>query len=174
MFTQDDALMEKLKMIASHGQSKRYYHDVVGCNSRLDAMQAAILDIKLKHLNGYIKARRKAADFYDKAFAGNNKINIPFRAANNNHVFHQYTLLVNDVNRDALSDWLTQQKVPNMIYYPVPAHRQKMFDAFGGGNYQLPVTDWLTQRVISLPIHTELDEEQQSFIVNKVLEFVNQ
>jgi len=174
MFTQDDALMEKLKMIASHGQSKRYYHDVVGCNSRLDAMQAAILDIKLKHLNGYIKARRKAADFYDKAFAGNNKINIPFRAANNNHVFHQYTLLVNDVNRNALSDWLTQQKVPNMIYYPVPAHRQKMFDAFGGGNYQLPVTDWLTQRVISLPIHTELDEEQQSFIVNKVLEFVNQ
>jgi len=174
MFTQDDALMEKLKMIASHGQSMRYYHDVVGCNSRLDAMQAAILDIKLKHLNAYIKARRKAADFYDKAFAGNNKINIPFRAANNNHVFHQYTLLVNDVNRDALSDWLTQQMVPNMIYYPVPAHRQKMFDAFGGGNYQLPVTDWLTQRVISLPIHTELDEEQQSFIVNKVLEFVNQ
>ncbi|MGB3235609.1 MAG: DegT/DnrJ/EryC1/StrS aminotransferase family protein, partial [Ferruginibacter sp.] len=174
MFTQDDALMEKLKMIASHGQSMRYYHDVVGCNSRLDAMQAAILDIKLKHLNAYIKARRKAADFYDKAFAGNNKINIPFRAANNNHVFHQYTLLVNDVNRNALSDWLTQQMVPNMIYYPVPAHRQKMFDAFGGGNYQLPVTDWLTQRVISLPIHTELDEEQQSFIVNKVLEFVNQ
>ena len=174
MFTQDDSLMEKLKMIASHGQSKRYYHDVVGCNSRLDAMQAAILDIKLKHLNGYIKARRKAADYYDKAFAGNKKITTPFRAVNNNHVFHQYTLILNEVNRDALSEWLTLQHVPNMIYYPVPAHKQKMFDTFGGSTYHLPVTDWLTQRVISLPIHTELDEEQQGFIVNKVLEFVNQ
>lgn len=174
MFTNDDTLMEKLKMIASHGQSKRYYHDVVGCNSRLDAVQAAILDIKLKHLNGYIEARRKAADFYDKAFVGNKKITTPFRASNNHHVFHQYTLLLNEVNRDALSEWLTAQKIPNMIYYPVPAHRQKMFDAFGGSQYHLPVTDWLTERVISLPIHTELDEEQQNFVVEKVLEFVNQ
>ncbi|MCB0709131.1 MAG: DegT/DnrJ/EryC1/StrS family aminotransferase [Chitinophagaceae bacterium] len=173
MFTDDDDIASKLRMIASHGQSKRYYHDVVGCNSRLDAMQAAILDIKLKHLDNYIAARRKAADFYDKAFADNKHITIPFRAGNNTHVFHQYTLQLNDVNRDALSSFLTEQGIPNMIYYPVPAHRQKMFDAFGGSNYNLPVTDWLTERVISLPIHTELDDEQQTFIAGKVLEFVN-
>ena len=173
MFTNDDALAEKLKMIASHGQSKRYYHDVVGCNSRLDTMQAAILDIKLKYLDEYIAARRKAADFYDAAFAGNKKITTPFRAQNNTHVFHQYTLILNEVNRDALHQFLADNGVPSMIYYPVPAHRQKMFDAFGGSSYKLPVTDWLTQRVISLPIHTELDEEQQSFIVSNVLEYIN-
>jgi dTDP-4-amino-4,6-dideoxygalactose transaminase len=173
MFTNDDALADKLKMIASHGQSKRYYHDVVGCNSRLDAMQAAILDIKLKHLDEYIDARRKAADFYDAAFAGNEKITVPFRAQNNRHVFHQYTLILNGVDRDALHQYLADNAVPSMIYYPVPAHRQKMFDAFGGREYLLETTDWLTDRVISLPIHTELDEEQQNFIAGKVLEFVN-
>ena len=173
MFTNDDALAEKLKMIASHGQSKRYYHDVVGCNSRLDTMQAAILDIKLKYLDEYIAARRKAADFYDAAFAGNKKITTPFRAQNNTHVFHQYTLILNEVNRDGLHQFLADNGVPSMIYYPVPAHRQKMFDAFGGSSYKLPVTDWLTERVISLPIHTELDEEQQSFIVSNVLEYIN-
>lgn len=173
MFTNDDKLADKLRMIASHGQSKRYYHDVVGCNSRLDAMQAAILDIKLRHLDEYISARRKAADFYDSAFAGNDKITVPFRAGNNNHVFHQYTLVLNGVDRDALHRFLADNGVPSMIYYPVPAHRQKMFDAFGGSQYKLETTDWLTERVISLPIHTELDEEQQNFIVGKVLEFVN-
>jgi dTDP-4-amino-4,6-dideoxygalactose transaminase len=173
MFTDDDALADKLRMIASHGQSKRYYHDVVGCNSRLDAVQAAILDIKLKHLDEYIAARRKAANFYDTAFANNKKITVPFRDANNKHVFHQYTLLVEGVDRNALHQFLADNAVPSMIYYPVPAHRQKMFDAFGGSSYHLPVTDWLTERVISLPIHTELDEEQQTFITSKVLEFVN-
>ena len=173
MFTDDDDLAGKLRMIASHGQSKRYYHDVVGCNSRLDAIQAAILNIKLKHLDEYIAARRKAADFYDKAFTENKNISIPFREGNNKHVFHQYTLVLNGVDRDGLNQYLSEQGVPSMIYYPVPAHRQKMFDAFGGSSYELPVTDWLTERVISLPIHTELDEEQQRFIVSKVLEFVN-
>lgn len=173
MFTDDDELANKLRMIASHGQSKRYYHDVVGCNSRLDAIQAAILNIKLKHLDEYIAARRKAADFYDAAFAENKMITIPFREGNNKHVFHQYTLVLNGVDRDGLNQYLAEQGVPSMIYYPVPAHRQKMFDAFGGNSFELPVTDWLTERVISLPIHTELDEEQQSFIVQKVLEFIN-
>lgn len=173
MMTNDDALADKMKMIASHGQSKRYYHDVVGCNSRLDAMQAAILDIKLKHLDEYIDARRKAAGFYDAAFAGNDKITVPFRASNNKHVFHQYTLTLNGVDRDGLNLFLAENGVPSMIYYPVPAHRQKMFDAFGGSDYKLETTDWLTERVISLPIHTELDEEQQQFIVSKVLEFIN-
>ena len=172
IFTDDDALADQLRMIASHGQSKRYYHDVVGCNSRLDALQAAILDIKLTHLDEYIVARRKAADFYDKAFSGHAKIEVPFRDNNNKHVFHQYTLIINDANRDELSQFLTEQGVPNMIYYPVPAHRQKMFDAFGGSDFNLPTTDWLTERVISLPIHTELDEEQQQFICDKVLSFL--
>jgi len=172
IFTEDDELANKLRMIASHGQSKRYYHDVVGCNSRLDAIQAAILDIKLEHLDEYIDARIKAADFYDKAFAGISKIETPFRAANNTHVFHQYTLILHDANRDALSAALAAKGIPFMIYYPVPAHRQKMFDAFGGSEFQLPVTDWLTERVISLPIHTELDEEQQSYIADAVKEFL--
>lgn len=172
MFTNDDALADSLRMIASHGQSKRYYHDVVGCNSRLDAMQAAILNIKLQHLDEYIDARRTAADVYDKAFAGQTRLEIPYRDAKNRHVFHQYTLIVHDVSRDALSAYLTEKGIPNMIYYPVPAHRQKMFDAFGGREYELPTTDWLTERVISLPMHTELDEEQQAFISNTVLQFI--
>lgn len=171
IFTDDYALAEQMKMIASHGQSKRYYHDVVGCNSRLDAIQAAILDIKLRSLDEYIAARQNAADFYDAAFAGNEKIVTPYRDPSNTHVFHQYTLLLKGIDRDALHNFLAGEGVPSMIYYPVPAHRQKMFDAFGGSDYQLPVTDWLTERVISLPIHTELDEEQQAFIVAKVLEF---
>lgn len=174
IFTDDDALAVKLKMIASHGQSKRYYHDVVGCNSRLDAIQAAILDIKLKHLNAYTAARQKAAAYYDQAFKDNEKISVPFRASYSDHVFHQYTLLLHDTDRDGLNSYLSEQGVPSMIYYPVPCHKQKMFDAFGGSGYDLPVTDWLSERVISLPIHTELDEEQQAFMVSKVLAFTNQ
>ncbi len=173
IFTDDENLATTLRMIASHGQQKRYYHDVVGCNSRLDAIQAAILDIKLKHLDDYIAARRKAANFYDKAFENNKKITVPFREKNVNHVFHQYTLVLNGVDRDKMSQYLTENSIPSMIYYPVPAHRQKMFHAFGGADYNLPTTDWLTERVISLPMHTELEEEQQNFIVSKVLDFIN-
>lgn len=173
MFTNDDELAVKLKMIANHGQSKRYYHDVVGCNSRLDAIQAAVLNVKLPLLDKYIEARRKAADFYDEAFASSDKITTPFRADNCTHVFHQYTLILHDVDRDALSRFLAENDIPSMIYYPVPGHRQKMFEAFGGANFDLEKTDWLTHRVLSLPIHTELEEEQQRYIVDKVLEFVN-
>jgi UDP-2-acetamido-2-deoxy-ribo-hexuluronate aminotransferase len=173
IFTNDDSLAEKLKMIASHGQKTQYYHDVIGCNSRLDAMQAAVLQIKLKHLDNYISARRKAADFYDAAFAGHKKITVPYRAAFNNHVFHQYTLTLHDTDRNALSKHLADKGIPSMIYYPVPAHKQKMFEAFGGNEFELPITDWLTERVISLPMHTELDEEQQGYIVEQVLNFVN-
>lgn len=173
MCTDDDALADKLKMIANHGQRIKYYHDWVGCNSRLDALQAAILNIKLPLLDDYIDARIRAADFYDKAFAGNAKITTPYRADYCKHVFHQYTLILENVDRDSLSAFLTENNVPNMIYYPVPAHRQKMFSAFGGSNFNLEKTDWLTHRVLSLPIHTELDEEQLKFITGKVLEFVN-
>lgn len=170
--TNDDALAAALRKIANHGQSKRYYHDVVGCNSRLDGIQAAVLNVKLPLLDAYIDARRKAADFYDRAFAGNPKITVPFRAANNKHVFHQYTLQLEGVDRDGLNTFLAENQVPSMIYYPVPAHRQQMFAAFGGADYELPVTDWLTGRVISLPMHTELDQEQLTYITSKVLEYV--
>ena len=173
MFTNDATLAEKLKMIASHGQSKQYYHDVVGVNSRLDAMQAAILDIKLKHLNEYIVARRKAAAYYDAAFANNPKISIPINVPNQNHVYHQYTLILHEVDRNGLNNYLAENTIPSMIYYPVAAHKQKMFDAFGGNKYNLPDTDWLTERVISLPMHTELNEQKQEYICNHVLAFIN-
>lgn len=173
IFTNDDTLAERLKMIANHGQTKRYYHEVIGCNSRLDAMQAAILNIKLPFLDRYIEARRKAADYYDRAFANNPKISTPFRAKYCTHVFHQYTLIIQEANRNELHAFLAENYIPSMIYYPVPSHRQKMFQTFGGENFQLEITDWLSERVISLPMHTELEEEQQSYIVNKVLEFIN-
>ena len=178
IFTNDDTLAEKLKMIANHGQRTKYYHEIVGCNSRLDALQAAILNIKLPLLDDYINARIKVADYYDNAFAGNEKITTPYRAHWCKHVFHQYTLILKNVDdprnyRDGLVNFLSENNVPSMIYYPVPAHRQEMFAAFGGANYNLEKTDWLTERVISLPIHTEMDKEQLSFITKKVLEYIN-
>lgn len=173
IFTEDDALAEKLKMIANHGQSKRYYHDMVGCNSRLDSIQAAVLNVKLPRLDTYNNARRKAADFYDAKFSQHPKIKVPVRTLNGTHVFHQYTLILEGVDRDALNQYLAEHAIPSMIYYPVPAHRQKMFAAWGSDQVQLPITDWLTERVISLPIHTELDQDQLEWISSKVLEFVN-
>lgn len=172
IFTNDDQLAAALTMIANHGQSKRYYHDVVGCNSRLDTIQAAILDIKLGHLDEYNAARRKAADFYDEAFAACSSITVPYRAPYATHVFHQYTLLIEGKSRDELSAFLASRQIPSMIYYPVPGHKQKMFASFDTDRQLMPVTDWLTERVISLPIHTELDQEQLSCITQSVLEFM--
>lgn len=174
IMTNDDELANKLKMIANHGQSKRYYHDVVGCNSRLDTIQAAVLEIKLRYLNQYIETRRKLADRYDEAFKAHSKITTPYRASFCKHVFHQYTLILEGIDRNELHDYLAARNVPSMIYYPVPAHHQKMFVQFNSSDTQLPITDWLTQRVISLPMHTEMDEEQLNFITTTVLEFVNQ
>ena len=174
IFTNDDALAQKLTMIANHGQSKRYYHDVVGCNSRLDTIQAAILNIRLQHLDTNINARIKVADYYDTAFANHSVIKPPFRAKNNRHVFHQYTLILDSDKkglRDELSAYLSDKKIPNMIYYPVPGHRQKMFETFGSFEYDLPATDWLTERVISLPMHPELDDEQLKYITENMLAF---
>ena len=178
MFTNDDALAEKLKMVANHGQKVRYYHEVVGCNSRLDTVQAAVLKIKLKKLDGYIAARRKVADFYDAAFAGHKNITIPYRAPYSNHVFHQYTLTLDGFKdvaevRNGLSSFLAEQKIPSMIYYPVPSHRQKMFAASGAAEYDLKITDWLTDRVISLPMHTEMEEDQLQYISSNVLAYLD-
>jgi dTDP-4-amino-4,6-dideoxygalactose transaminase len=174
IFTNDDELAGKLRMIANHGQSKRYYHDVVGCNSRLDTIQAAILKIKLRELDNYIDARRKVADYYDAAFANHPKIKTPFRAANCKHVFHQYTLILEGVDRDGLNQYLAERDIPSMIYYPVPGHKQKMFASFGLADVNLAITDWLTERVISLPMQTELDEEQLAYITTNVLAYINQ
>jgi len=172
--TNNDDLAVKMRMIANHGQSKRYYHDVVGCNSRLDSIQAAVLRIKLRQLDNYINARITAADYYDAFFKEFENIETPTRASYSNHVFHQYTLKLNGLNRDALQAFLAEKDIPSMIYYPVPAHRQEMFASFGSVHTNLPVTDWLTERVISLPIHTELEEDQLHYICSSVAEFAKQ
>ena len=174
LFTNDDELAAKIRMVANHGQSARYYHDVVGVNSRLDTLQAVVLNIKLPLLDEYIKARRAVADAYDAAFAGLPQITTPYRAANSYHVYHQYTLQLNGVDRNAMQQYLQERQVPAMIYYPVPAHRQKMFAHFGGNDFNLPITDDLTTKVISLPIHTEMDQDQLKLIIDSVHSFLNQ
>ena len=172
MFTNDDELAAQIRMIANHGQSKRYYHDVVGCNSRLDSIQAGVLRIKLRELDNYIAARRSVADYYDKFFEKYDGVKTPVRGSESKHVFHQYTLTLEGIDRDALNAFLAEKDIPSMIYYPVPAHRQKMFESFGSESTDLPITDWLTERVISLPIHTEMEEEQLAHICNAVAEFI--
>jgi UDP-2-acetamido-2-deoxy-ribo-hexuluronate aminotransferase len=172
MFTNDDAMAETLKMIANHGQNKRYYHEMVGCNSRLDSIQAAILRIKLRHLDEYCSARRTAADYYDSAFHNNPKITVPYRAPYAYHVFHQYTIQLKNVDRDKVNQQLSERNVPSMIYYPVPSHKQNMLKEYNTANNYLPVTDMLQDCVISLPMHTELSEEELSYITKNILEII--
>jgi len=172
IFTSDDALAEQLKMIANHGQKVRYYHEMVGCNSRLDTIQAAILRIKLRRLDEYCDARRSAADFYDNAFANNPKIVTPYRAPYARHVFHQYTLQLRGVDRNAVQQKLADLKIPSMIYYPVPSHKQNMLKEYNTADNYLPVTAMLQDCVISLPIHTELTEEELTYITSNVLSII--
>jgi dTDP-4-amino-4,6-dideoxygalactose transaminase len=172
--TNNDQLAAQMRMIANHGQSERYYHDVVGCNSRLDTIQAAVLRIKLKELDGFIASRRAVADAYDTFFKQFEGVKTPVRSEISKHVFHQYTLTLNGIDRNGLNAFLAENNVPSMIYYPVPAHKQKMFAAFKSETTELPVTDWLTQRVISLPIHTEMEDEQLQLICQKVAEYISQ
>lgn len=169
IFTNNDDLAAKMRAIANHGMVVRYYHDIVGVNSRLDSIQAAVLDVKLKHLNEYIAARQKAATYYDNAFVNHPKILVPTRSEKSSHVFHQYTLRLLDVDRDALRAALAEAGVPAMIYYPVPLHMQK---AYRDARYQtgdFPVAERLADCVLSLPMHTELDEEQLEYITMQVL-----
>jgi dTDP-4-amino-4,6-dideoxygalactose transaminase len=173
LFTDDEALAAKIRMIANHGQSQRYYHDEVGVNSRLDTIQAVVLRIKLQLLDEYIAARRAVATAYDTAFANLPQIVTPFQATNQLHVFHQYTMQLNGADRNKLQAYLQEKQVPAMIYYPVPAHRQKMFEGMVDPKLSLPVTDSLTGKVISLPIHTEMDEEQLTHITDSVKSFLN-
>ena len=174
MFTNDDALAEKLRMIANHGQKVRYYHEMVGCNSRLDSIQAAVLRVKLKHLDEYCDARRAVADYYDNAFKDNPNIITPYRPAYSKHVFHQYTLQVKNVNRDDIPPALAELKIPSMLYYPVPCHKQEMLKDYNVANSVVPVTDMLQDCVISLPIHTELTEEELKYISTNFLEVIAQ
>lgn len=174
MFTNDDKLAEELRMIANHGQKVRYYHEMVGCNSRLDSIQAAILRIKLRHLDEYCDARRAVADHYDAAFGGHRNIVTPARAANSKHVFHQYTLQLKGVSRDEVQKLLAEKGIPSMIYYPVPSHKQNMLKAFAANQQALPVTDMLTDCVISLPIHTEFTKEELEYISSNFLAIVDQ
>lgn len=173
IFTNNDELATKMRAIANHGMVVRYHHDQVGVNSRLDSIQAAILDVKLPHLNEYILARQQAAAFYDNAFANNPHILIPHRDQQSTHVFHQYTLRLIDVDREALREALAQKGIPSMIYYPIPLHMQK---AYQDSRYKIgdfPVAEQLASCVLSLPMHTELDKEQLTFITENVLDFIN-
>jgi UDP-2-acetamido-2-deoxy-ribo-hexuluronate aminotransferase len=173
IFTADEALAKRIRMIANHGQSVQYYHDDIGVNSRLDSIQAAILRIKLPLLDDYAKARNKAADYYDNAFANHPKVKTPERAKNSNHVFHQYTLQLSGVNRQVLRDFLASRDIPAMIYYPVPLHQQKAYSDPRFSDTDFPVTLELCKNVISLPMHTELDEMQLKYITDSVLEYLN-
>ena len=174
LFTNDDALGKKIKMIANHGQSVQYYHDEIGVNSRLDSIQAAILRIKLRHLDEYASARQKVAEYYDRAFLNHPNIIIPERFPSSTHVFHQYTLVLKDTNRDQLREYLASKDIPAMIYYPVPLHLQKAYKDARYKEGDFPVTEWLCANVISLPIHTEMNEETLNYICENVLGFLNQ
>ncbi|MEI8006334.1 MAG: DegT/DnrJ/EryC1/StrS family aminotransferase [Bacteroidota bacterium] len=173
IFTDDDELAKQLRVVVNHGMAVRYYHDYVGVNSRLDSIQAAILKVKLQYLDQYAAKRRAAADFYDKAFAGNPRLKTPVRYSKSNHVFHQYTLIAKDLDRAALIAHLNSKGIPAMIYYPVPLHLQKAYidPRYKPGDF--PVTEALSDSVFSLPMHTELDNEQLAYITTAVLEFVN-
>jgi dTDP-4-amino-4,6-dideoxygalactose transaminase len=170
VFTNDDELAEKIRIISNHGMKVRYYHDLVGVNSRLDSVQAAVLDVKLKYLNNYTEARQRAADFYDSAFKNNEKIIIPSRSAKSSHVFHQYTVKLKNVDRNELQKKLQERAVPAMIYYPVPLHLQKAYTdpRYKAGHF--PVAEALCNCVLSLPMHTELDEEQLEYITKSIIE----
>jgi len=169
VFTNDKSLNEKMKMIANHGQKVKYHHDLIGINSRLDTLQAAVLDVKLSYLNEYQQKRNDAADYYDNELTNISQIQIPVRAKNSTHVFHQYTLKVG--KRDELKSYLEGKGIPSMIYYPVPLHFQKAYQQkkYQGGSF--PVTERLSKEVISLPIHTEMEEQELNYICQCIKNF---
>lgn len=171
LFTEDAELAEEIALIANHGQKRRYYHDRVGVNSRLDAIQAAILSVKLNYLDDYLKARQEAASYYDRVFASHDAIKTPQRAQHSTHVFHQYTLQVSGDQRDALKAHLHEKGIPSMIYYPVPLFEQEAYTDPNVDPNDFPVTNRLCREVISLPMHTELTAEQLGYISSAVLDF---
>lgn len=173
LMTNDDDLALKIRMIANHGQEKKYYHKVLGCNSRLDTIQAAVLKVKLKHLDEYSAARNRMADYYDKNLADIAEIQTPKRAENSTHVFHQYTLRVKNGKRDELQKYLAEKNIPSMIYYPLPLYKQEAFLQYVEEGFSLPVTEQLCTEVISLPVHTEFDQEVLDVIVTEIKNYFN-
>ncbi|MFS4431882.1 DegT/DnrJ/EryC1/StrS family aminotransferase [Chryseobacterium sp. GVT01B] len=173
LMTNDDDLALKIRMIANHGQEKKYYHKVLGCNSRLDTIQAAVLKVKLKHLDKYSAARNRMADYYDKNLADIAEIQTPKRAENSTHVFHQYTLRVKNGKRDELQKYLAEKNIPSMIYYPLPLYKQEAFLQYVEEGFSLPVTEQLCTEVISLPVHTEFDQEVLDVIVTEIKNYFN-
>ena len=172
IFTNDQALGDKIRAMVNHGMKRRYYYDYVGVNSRLDTLQAAILSVKLKHLDEYIKARQDAAAFYDSHLKGLEHVTIPARTGSSTHTFHQYTLKVAD-GRDELKEFLDNREIPSMIYYPLGLHLQDAYRNLGYRKGDFPVTEELSGQVLSLPMHTELDQNQLEYIVNTIIEFYN-
>lgn len=172
IFTNNDELAAQMRAIANHGMVVRYHHDRVGVNSRLDAIQAAVLDAKLPHLDEYIAARQRAAAYYDKAFAGNPHVLTPARQAHSTHVYHQYTLRLAGVDRDKVREALAEREIPSMVYYPVPLHLQKAYQdpRYKAGDF--PVAERLAACVLSLPMHTELSDEQLLAITSAVGEVI--
>ena len=173
IFTHDEVLAMKLSAITRHGTYVKYHHDLIGVNSRLDTLQAAILRIKLRYLDEYSESRQKVADFYDRALGKLEGIEIPSRVDYSTHVFHQYTLKLNGIKREAFMNHLKSKGIPTMIYYPVPLHLQKAFHYLGYRKGAFPVTESLCENVVSLPMHTEMDDEQLEFITGTIASFIN-
>jgi UDP-2-acetamido-2-deoxy-ribo-hexuluronate aminotransferase len=172
IYTNNDELAAQIRAIANHGMKVRYYHDVVGVNSRLDSIQAAILDVKLQYLDDYIRARQQVAEAYDAAFSKHESLIIPGRNAQSTHVFHQYTLKLKGIDRDALQTHLKKKGIPSMVYYPVPLHMQKAYRNERYRDGAFPVAEQLAASVLSLPMHTELSEAQTQYIIDCVIEFL--
>jgi UDP-2-acetamido-2-deoxy-ribo-hexuluronate aminotransferase len=171
IFTNDQVLAEKMKMICGHGQKIKYQHDIVGVNSRLDTLQAAILEVKLKYLDEYTRKRNEVATYYDKHLANVSCIETPFRSQNSTHVFHQYTIKTKGIDRDQFKKYLAEKNVPSMIYYHIPLHLQKAYRQEGFGEGSFPVTEKLSRTVLSLPIHTEMTENELSYICEVIKEY---
>ncbi len=174
LFTNDDTIAEMARMVANHGMKKKYYHEVIGINSRLDNLQAAVLRIKLRNLDNYKEARNNVADYYDNAFKDIEELSIPERNPQSSHAFHQYTLKCNGIERDGLKEHLATKDIPSMVYYPVPLHMQEAFINHPSFEQtSLPVTEDLAKKVISLPIHTEMKEDQLILITETIKEYIN-
>ena len=171
LMTNDDELANKIRMIANHGQEKKYYHKVLGCNSRLDTIQAAVLKVKLKYLDEYSNARNEMASYYDENLKNIEGLEIPVRAPYSNHVFHQYTLKVKNGKRDQLQKYLADKNIPSMIYYPLPLYKQEAFKQYVPEGFSLPVTEQLCKDVISLPIHTEFDKDSSDRVISEIKNF---
>jgi dTDP-4-amino-4,6-dideoxygalactose transaminase len=171
LFSNDESLARRAASLVNHGMQKRYYYDHVGVNSRLDTLQAAILRVKLKHLDDYHRRRQDAAAWYDSSLSGIDGIQIPVRSAFTTHIFHQYTLQVKASRRDALKQWLMEKGIPSQVYYPVPLHLQRAYSDLGYGEGDLPVSEGLCEKVLSLPMHTELEKVQLEYISEQVQQF---